>query len=222
MSNRATLVRQNSAAYLTDTAILADLLGTSHNRATEILKQLPLERTRHLAPEELAHAAGITPRQARALAAANAYAHRTGQTPAHLPPSHINCPEDAINLLLPARDERTQEELHIILLTTRNKVISTHMPYRGNVNSSIVRPAELLRPAILAAAPSMVMMHNHPAGDPTPSGPDMAITKEIHAAAAMMGISLLDHIVTAPDRRFVSMKEQRLLADERQAHHQKH
>lgn len=222
MTNRATLVRQDTAAYITDTAILADLLGTSRHRATEILQRLPLDRARQLASEELAHAAGITPRQARALAAANAYARRTGQDQGHLPPRYINCPEDAINLLLPARDERTQEELHIILLTTRNQIISTHMPYRGNVNSSIVRPAELLRPAILAAAPSMVMMHNHPGGDPTPSSPDVDITKEVHAAAAMMGINLLDHIVTAPDRRFVSMKEQRLLADDQHVHHQKH
>lgn len=219
MTNRATLVRQDPAGYLTDSAILADLLGTSLDRAAKILQRLPLNQAQQLAPEELVHAAGITFRQARALAAANAYASRTRQNRGDLSPRYINCPEDAINLLLPARDERTQEELHLILLTTRNQVISTHMPYRGNVNSSIVRPAELLRPAILAAAPSMVMIHNHPAGDPTPSSPDVTITKEVHAAAAMMGISLLDHIVTAPDRRFVSMKEQGLLADEQRPHH---
>ena len=222
MNTPPTLVRQQEGPYLTDSAILADLLGSTQDRARRVLAQMPLDRARHLSPEELAHAGGMTARQARVLAAANAYARRTaGYRPPH-PPQDINCPEDAINLLIQGSDERTQEELHLILLTTRNRVISSHMLYRGNVNSSVVRPAEVMRPALLAAAPNIVLMHNHPGGDPTPSSADVSITKEIHAAAVLMGVNLLDHIVTSPDRRFVSMKEQRLLADEAHVHRNGH
>ena len=87
------------------------------------------------------------------------------------------------------------------------------MVYRGNVNSSVVRPAEIIRPALIAAAPSIIISHNHPGCDPTPSSADIAITKDIQQAAALMGITLLDHVITSPDRRWVSLKEQNMMED---------
>ena len=218
MSNAPTLVRQDQAPYNTDAEILAALLGTTTERADRILERTTLEQLQLISPEEIIYAAAVTGKQARTLAAATAFAKRLRQSAANTTPSEITCPEDVVNLLQLAHDDRTQEELHVLLISTRGMVISHHMPYRGNVNSSVVRPAEVLRPAVLAGAPSIIISHNHPGGDPNPSSADVLITNDIHRAAVLMGITLLDHIVTAPDRRFVSMKEKKMLADEAHLH----
>ena len=116
-----------------------------------------------------------------------------------------------MNIVRPALDGAEQEELHVLLLDVRNTLISRRMIYRGNVNSTVARPAELIRHAVLAGAPSMVMAHNHPSGDPTPSGADVSITKDTATAATLMGITLLDHVVIGHPPSFVSLKERKLL-----------
>ena len=75
----------------------------------------------------------------------------------------------------------------------------------------MIRPAEVLRPAVLEAVPSIIVSHNHPSGDPTPSGPDAAITRELAQAGKLLGIELLDHVVIGGER-FVSLKERGLMA----------
>ena len=212
MQDANTLIREGLTAYLTDAQLLATLLGVTEDRARKVLQSIPLQRTAQLEVAELQHAAGLTERQARTIAAAAAYGRRTCQELPDMPHS-VNCPKDAANILQPQPDHRTQEELHLLLLTTRNQVISRHMIYRGNINSTVVRPAEVIRPAILAAAPSIIISHNHPGGDPTPSSADVAITKTIQEAAALMGITLLDHVVTAPDGRWVSLKETKMMQE---------
>ena len=127
----------------------------------------------------------------------------------------INSPQDVANYISPAVARLPQEELHVILLNTRNEVMGQHTVYRGNVNSSVVRPAEVLRPAIIGGAPSIIIVHNHPSGDPTPSAQDVAITKEIIDAGRGIGIELLDHVVIGQDYdlynvRHVSLNERGL------------
>ena len=216
-----TMIRDGLTYYLTDAQLLSTLLGLPEERAHKILESVNLETTAQMSAAELQHAAGITERQARTIAAAAAYGRRifpeiAGESPSET--KKINCPEDVMNVLRQCPDHRTQEELHVLLLTITNSVISQHMVYRGNVNSSIIRPAEIIRPAILAAAPAIIISHNHPSGDPTPSAADITTTKDIQKAAALMGINLLDHVVTAPDGRFVSMKEQQMLDDVKVIH----
>ena len=70
-----------------------------------------------------------------------------------------------------------QEHLRVILLNTKNEVLATHEVYKGNVNSAVVRVAEVLRPAIRENCPSMIIVHNHPSGDPTPSPEDILVTR---------------------------------------------
>ena len=104
-----------------------------------------------------------------------------------------------------------QEQLRVLLLNTRNEVVGQRVIYVGNVNSSIVRPAEVLRPAVVESVPSIIVSHNHPSGDPTPSPEDVAITKDLAAAGKLLGVELLDHVVIGGDR-FVSLKERGLMA----------
>ena len=124
--------------------------------------------------------------------------------PADLPVIH--CPQDVHNLLGPEMSALAQEQLRVLLLDTRNNLLAQRVIYQGNANSSIVRPAEVLRPAVVEPAPNIIIVHNHPTGDPTPSPEDTAVTRDLVQAAKLLGIELLDHVVIGGDR-FVSLKE---------------
>ena len=93
----------------------------------------------------------------------------------------------------------------MLLLDTRNNVMGQRVIYQGNVKSSVVRPAEVFRDAIIESAPNIIVAHNHPGGDPTPSPEDVSITQELTAAGKLLGINLMDHLVIGGDR-FVSLK----------------
>ena len=129
----------------------------------------------------------------------------TGDLPA------INCPEDVRRLLGPEMAPLAQEQLRVLLLNTKNQVLGQRVVYQGNVNSSMIRPAEVLRPAVIEAVPSIIISHNHPSQDPTPSPEDTAITRELVQAGKLLGIELLDHIVIGGER-FVSLKERGLMS----------
>ena len=80
----------------------------------------------------------------------------------------------------------------------------------GDLSSSIVHPRELYKPAVIAGAASLILVHNHPSGDPTPSSEDVAVTKRCIQAGEILGIDLLDHIIIG-ERKFVSLKERGLI-----------
>lgn len=122
----------------------------------------------------------------------------------------IGCPQDVYNLLGPEMSALGQEQLRVLLLNTRNGVMAQRLIYQGTVNSSAVRPAEVLRPAVLESAPNIIISHNHPSGDPTPSPEDVAVTRDLVAAGKLLDIEVMDHVVIGAGR-FVSLKEKGLL-----------
>ena len=121
-------------------------------------------------------------------------------------PPTISRPGDVHRLLGPEMTPLAQEQLRVLLLDVKNRVMGQRIVYQGNVNSVAVRPAEVLRPAVAESAPHMVLVHNHPSGDPTPSAQDRAITADLHRAAKMLEIDLLDHVVIGHEG-FESLKE---------------
>ena len=123
----------------------------------------------------------------------------------------ISCPEDVRRLLGPEMAPLAQEQLRVLLLNTRNQVMGQRVIYQGNVSSAIVRTAEVFRPAVIEAVPSIIVSHNHPSGDPTPSPEDAALTRELVQAGKLLDIELLDHIVIGGER-FVSLKERGLMS----------
>ena len=123
----------------------------------------------------------------------------------------INTPHDVYDLLGPEMAALAQEQLRVLLLNTRSQVVGQRVVYQGNVNSSMIRAAEVLRPAVLEAVPSIVISHNHPSNDPTPSPEDVAVTKNLVKAAKLLDIELLDHVVIG-GKRFVSLKERGLMS----------
>ena len=122
----------------------------------------------------------------------------------------IHSPQDVANLLQGEMSTLSQEHLRVLLLNTKNQVLNVQEVYVGNVNSSIVRASEVFRPAVRDNAPSIIIVHNHPSGDPTPSPEDAAITRDLVAAGKLLGIELLDHVVIGSGGRYVSLNEKKL------------
>jgi DNA repair protein RadC len=103
-------------------------------------------------------------------------------------------------------DDSAREEFHIITLNTKNEVIRTHQISVGLLDQSMAHPREVFRAAILDSAKSVLLLHNHPSGDPTPSAQDLALTRRLEEAGKTIGIEVLDHIVLAR-RGAVSLRE---------------
>jgi DNA repair protein RadC len=121
----------------------------------------------------------------------------------------VNSPADAASLVLPFIGNLDHEELWLILLDTRNRVKSLVALYKGSVNSSQVRVAEIFREAITSTAVALLICHNHPSGDIQPSPDDISLTKAISQAGRLLDILLLDHVIVS-GTSYVSLKERGL------------
>lgn len=131
----------------------------------------------------------------------------TLETPAERPT--INSPADAAGLLQYEMSALEQEHLRVMLLDRKNHVLEIIDLYRGSVNSSQIRVAEVFREAVRKNASGIIVAHNHPSGDPTPSPDDVAVTRAICQAGKMLDIDVLDHLVIGRGR-WVSLKERGL------------
>jgi DNA repair protein RadC len=121
----------------------------------------------------------------------------------------INCPADVAVLVAYEMSALEQEHLRVILLDTRNHVLDIVEVYKGSVNSSQVHVGELFKPAVRRNATAMIVVHNHPSGDPTPSPDDVAVTRAIIEAGKLLDVEVLDHMVIGQGR-WVSLKERGL------------
>lgn len=122
----------------------------------------------------------------------------------------ITSPKDVTNLLMGEMDDLNQEVLKVILLNTKNIVIGTRDVFKGSLNTSIVHPREIFKQAINKNSASIIICHNHPSGDPTPSQEDINITLRIKECGNIIGIQLLDHIIIGKNK-FISLKEKGLI-----------
>ncbi len=120
--------------------------------------------------------------------------------------TRITSPSDIAQLLMPEMCLLEQEQMRVVLLDTKNRVTSIVTAYQGSVHTTVIRIGELFREAIRRNCTGIVLVHNHPSGEPTPSPEDAAITREIVKAGQLLDIDVLDHLVIG-DQRFVSLKE---------------
>ena len=121
----------------------------------------------------------------------------------------IRFPEDVSNLLQGEMGLLDQEQMRVLLLNTRNQVLGTSEVYRGSVHTAVVRIGELFREALRQNAPAIVLVHNHPSGDPTPSAEDIAMTKQAIEAGELLDVDVVDHVILAQGR-FESLKTNRV------------
>src|SRR5690625_1056018 len=118
----------------------------------------------------------------------------------------IRSPEDGANYVMENMRNLKQEHFVVLFLNTKNKVIHQKTIFIGSLNSSVVHPREVFREAVRRSSASIICVHNHPSGDPTPSKEDILVTKRLVESGKMMGIDVLDHLIIG-NRRFVSLKE---------------
>jgi DNA repair protein RadC len=121
----------------------------------------------------------------------------------------INSPADAASLVQYEMSALEQEHLRVMLLDRRNRVLETVEVYKGSVNSSQVRVGEVFKEAVRKNASAIIVVHNHPSGDPTPSPDDVAVTRAIVQAGKLLDVEVLDHLVIGQGR-WVSLKERGL------------
>ena len=206
---------KHGTQVLTNAELLAILLrvGVQGENAVELGRRLLNDfggiTGLHRAPFDLVcDERGMGPAKTSQIKAALELGHRMAQeTHDEIPTVHS--PEDAANLVMHRMSALEQEEMLVMLLDTRNRVIRIDPFYRGSVNSSQVHVGELFKTAIRHNAPAVIVVHNHPSGDPEPSPDDVAVTRALVEAGKLLDIKVLDHLVIG-NGRFVSLKERRL------------
>jgi len=126
-------------------------------------------------------------------------------------PPAVTRPEDVAKLLARSLNDAKREHFMAVLLTSRHAVLGIETISVGSLNASIVHPREVFRPAILAGAAAIILAHNHPSGDVSPSDDDVEITVRILDTGKVIGIEVLDHVILGGNGRFLSFREKGLL-----------
>jgi len=205
------------AAALTTAELLAIVLGTggAGQDVLEVARRLllvsegSLRRLAQRPSAELLRSPGIGPTKAgRVLAALELGARATREE--RPPLQRIREPDDVLRLFGTRLRDLQVEEFHLLALDSQSQVLRDVLITRGLLNSSLVHPREVFRAAIAEAAAGIIVVHNHPSGDPTPSAEDRAATKQLVAAGRLLDVPLYDHVVIAGDR-FVSFAAAGLL-----------
>ncbi|PDW03762.1 RadC family protein [Candidatus Viridilinea mediisalina] len=196
-------IREEAFSYLTDAELLQQL-GLNEEQAAYILKDgLDGLRGKNIAQLR----SMLTPKQSRIVAAVSELSRRM------LRPSlnrlQIKQPSDAAHFLMVEMGHLDQEHLSVLLLDTKNRVQDFVTIYIGSVNSAQIRVGEVFKDAIRRNSAAIIVAHNHPSGDCTPSPEDVRVTREIVQAGNMLDIQVLDHLVIGMGV-YVSMRERGL------------
>jgi DNA repair protein RadC len=205
------------AHALSTRELLALLIGSGgeSRSAVEIAAELlnhndgSLRRLGMLSLTDLQKVPGIGPAVASRVAAALELGRRMSRETAAERP-RIQGPADVYELCAPALRDLRQEEFRILLLNTQHAVVRELIITRGTLDASVVHPREVFRSAISESAAAIILVHNHPSGDPAPSREDRDVTEQLAEAGRLIGIPVLDHVVVG-DGRYVSFVEMGLL-----------
>jgi len=157
---------------------------------------------------ELVAIKGVGPAKATQLKAAFELGRRLLVAAPHERPM-VKSPADAANLLMMEMGMLEQEHLRTVLLDSKNHVLKIHTVYIGSLNTAVLRVGELFREAVRLNCAALIVAHNHPSGDPTPSAEDVGVTRQIVEAGKLLNIDVLDHLVIG-QQRWVSLKERGL------------
>ena len=205
-------LRERGAPYLSAPELLAVVMtGLAAGDALELSYRLlarfgSLSQLTQAALAELCQVPGIGQARASQLLAALELGRRC-QTDGQEPQPTLRGPADAAQFLQEPASQSRQEEIHALLLNTKNQVIGQEMVYRGTLNTTVVRPADVFREAVRRGAAAIVLAHTHPSGDVTPSPEDVRVTKELARAGQALEIELLDHLILNQQGHYYSLKE---------------
>ncbi|MGQ9825401.1 MAG: RadC family protein [Desulfotomaculales bacterium] len=189
--------------------ILAALLGDIPDETLNALLAGGVRGLAQMAFQELMHLRGIGKDRALRLLAAVELAKMISTAPPQEMPV-IKNPGDAARLVMGEMRQLDREHFWVLLLNTKNQVIAREVISIGTLNSSRVHPREVFKNAIKQSAAAMILVHNHPSGDPSPSREDIEVTRCLVEAGRIVDIAILDHLIVG-DNRFVSFKEKGLI-----------
>jgi DNA repair protein RadC len=154
---------------------------------------------------EFCRVSGIGPAKATKILAALDLGRRAAEE-ARPERDRVRSPRDVFERMSPVLRDLPHEEFHVLLLNTQNQVLRDLQVTRGTLDASLVHPREVFRRAIVEAAAAVILVHNHPSGDPSPSAEDRAVTRQLRTAGSTVGIEVLDHVVVG-EARYVSFVE---------------
>ena len=204
-------LRERGTESLEDAELLALLLRTgarghpAEALARELLGRAGLHGLARAIPAELERQPGVGPAKAATLLAALEIGRRLAQRRLGTGDA-IRGPQDVFRHFHPRLRDAPHEQLHLLLLDGRHRLLREVMASRGTLTASLVHPREVFRPALREGAAALVVVHNHPSGDPAPSPEDREVTRRLVQAGALLGVPLLDHVVVA-ERGWVSLRE---------------
>ncbi len=207
-------LRRCGVQGLRDDELLAVVLGTGYRGhgvtdvARSILQMHSCEQLVHMLPDELRRLRGVGRVKAGLLVAAFELARRGLQKGLGVQPI-VACPADAVPLAAEIRAER-KEHFLCLYLNARNQVMHKEVISIGSLSASIVHPREVFQVAIARSAASIILVHNHPSGDSTPSREDIDLTARLVDGGRLLGIDILDHIILS-ESDFLSLKESGLM-----------
>jgi DNA repair protein RadC len=193
---------------LSDAELIAVLLrtGSSTQSAIEmahrLIKRKSLQQLSQMHTKELTLLPGVGPAKAASIVAA----FELGRRVRHIEVHSVMGPSDIQQLITPMIDNFTQEHFIGVFLNTQHQVIHQKVLFIGTLNASLVHPREVFKEAVRVSAASVVVAHNHPSGDLTPSPADIELTKQLKDAASMIHIPLLDHVIVS-ETGFLSLSE---------------
>ena len=159
--------------------------------------------------EELTKVKGVGQAKATQLKAAFELSKRLETSFDESKKTAIKSPEDVVRLIKTELKDKKKEHFFVVLLDTRNQYLGKDKVSIGSLDTSIVHPREVFKPALSLSAASIILVHNHPSGDPEPSEEDIKLTKRLVEAAEIMGIDVLDHIIIG-DKKYLSLKSRNL------------
>lgn len=178
------VVREMDFGFKTDVQLVCAVTGASADKVTK-----PLAYLAEASEAELSQ--WFTPVQITRLKSAFELSKRRAVSL----PVQIRAPSDAATYLMANYQDKMQEHFIVLCLNTKNRIISTVELYKGALNTSVVRTGEVFREAIKVNACAIIIAHNHPSGDITPSAEDVSTTRDIASAGKLLDIDLLDHLI---------------------------
>ena len=185
--------------FLTDSELLAIILrtGTQKENIIEISNRLinehGLNELFDCSLKELQNIKGIGPAKAMQLLTINEISKRKIQS--LTPTKKITCAEDVFNHFHQKLKDKKEEHFYILMLNTQNIIIDDHLISKGILDASIIHPREVFRPAIRNACSKIILVHNHPSGDPEPSAEDLELSKKLGKMGEEIGIKVLDSVI---------------------------
>jgi DNA repair protein RadC len=190
---------KHGSEALSDAELFAILLRTGSggenvvDMSNRLISEYGLDKLFECSLKELQQIKGIGPAKAMQILAIAEIQKRINQS--KKPVKRISCAEDVFNYFHERLKDEKQEHFYVLMLDTKNNIIGEHLVSKGILDASIIHPREVFKPAIKNSASKIILVHNHPSGDPSPSEEDIGITNKIVESGKDLGIKILDSVI---------------------------